>query len=175
MDEWELLQRSIEAKKKFGANSTKYSGSVTVELFKQAFDVEGIRTSPRDVFIRGVPIEIDLLIPRQNVAPLYGVLYEPKDVFVVLEVKNRGVFGENALKRIHNNFLRIVESNAEIYCAYVTLVEQEGYKWAATERNLGFPVYTLFWQSGTGKNAKYNAMGAWRELVSDIKKILADR
>lgn len=172
MKDSEIFEAISNAKKDFGLKCAKFAGTVTVEIVKSAFEKHGILTSPRDVFIKGLPIEIDLLIPKRDVIPTHGVLYEPRDVLIVLEIKNYGSFGESTINNIKKSFQRITQLNKEIYCAYVTLTERKGYKWAIFRENTGFPSYTLFWHYGSGKNFKIEPTGDWKKLLDDINRIV---
>jgi hypothetical protein len=63
MDAQELFKEIEKAQEPFGRSRyAKFSGSVTVELIRKALLSHGINTSYRDVFIKGLPLEIDLLI-----------------------------------------------------------------------------------------------------------------
>jgi hypothetical protein len=171
MDDITLLDQINRAKEDFGIKCSKYAGAITVEFVSRALRGHGISASPRDVFIKGVPIEIDLLIPRAGTSPENGILYRPKDVLIALEIKNSGAFGEETIRRIRKNFMTIQQHNEQIRCFYVTLAERKGYKWAVTEDNLGFPAYTLFWHSGSSKNRKYEPSGDLQGLINDISSV----
>lgn len=171
MNEGEILETVSNAKRDFG-KCAKFAGAVTVEIIKQALEEAGILTSPRDVFIKGLPVEIDLLVPKKRAEPEYGLLYEPQDVLVVLEIKNYGSFGEKTINGIKENFQRIQQLNKVIYCAYLTLAERKGYKWAISEQNIGFGAYTLFWHSRSGKNFTIEPTGDWKKLLNKISKIV---
>jgi len=168
MDGITLLDQINRAKEDLGIKCSKYAGAITVQFVRRAFREHGISASPRDVFIKGVPIEIDLLIPRAGTSPENGILYRPEDVLIALEIKNSGAFGEGAIRRIRKNFMTIQQHNKQIRCFYVTLAERKGYKWAVTEDNLGFPAYTLFWHSGSSKNRRYEPSGDLQRLINDI-------
>jgi hypothetical protein len=58
---------------------------LTVELIRDELKRAGLRISARDVFIKNVPVEIDLLIPKAEAKPEHGILYNPEDVLVVFE------------------------------------------------------------------------------------------
>jgi len=171
MDDWALLGHVNRAKRDFGVKCPKYTGAVTVELIRRAFKEHSISTSPRDVFIKGVPIEIDLLIPRAGVEPEDGIVYQPEDVLIVLEIKNAGSFGEGTIRRIKKNFLTIRQHNKQIRCFYVTLTERKGYPWAIVEDNISSPAYTLFWYAGSGKNRKFESSGDWQKLIDKITSV----
>lgn len=170
-DEYWILACVQKAKEGFGTNCKKFSGSVTVEILRSALLSLGIPVSTRDVFIKGVPIEVDLLIPTRVATPDYGLMYHPGDVLAVLEVKNYGAFGEDTLKRVHRSFELIRAANPQIYCAYVTLAERRGYKWAATADNLSADVFTLFWHNGSSRNGGFESTGDWSNLVNRLKSL----
>lgn len=171
MNERELLKEIEKAQEIFSKNRyAKFSGNVTVELFKYALLLNGITTSPRDVFIRGLPLEIDLLIARAGTTPKYSLLYEPEDVLIVFEIKNAGSFGDETIKRIRHNYLKIKKCNPNISCFYVTIHERDNFKWKITEENTGFFAYSLFWYSSSGKNKIPS--GEWNKLIDKINDIL---
>ena len=172
MKDEEIFNLTSNGKKSFGVKCAKFAGAITVEIIKSALQNHRILTSPRDVFIKGLPIEIDLLIPKKEAAPQYGLVYQPQDVLAVLEIKNSGSFGESTINSIKKNFQRISQLNKEIYLAYVTLMERKGYKWAISKANLGFPTYTLFWHSGSGAKFTTVATGDWKRLLDDIRNIV---
>jgi len=171
MDDVTLLDQINRAKEDFGIKCSKHAGAITVEFIRLALSEHGISASPRDVFIKGVPIEIDLLIPRADTSPENGILYRPEDVLIALEIKNSGAFGEGTIRRTKKIFMTIRQHNEQIGCFYVTLAEREGYKWAITNDNLGFPAYTLFWHSGSSKNRRYEPSGDWQRLIYDISSV----
>jgi hypothetical protein len=128
----------------------KFAGAVTVEIIKNALAAEGIRTSARDVFIKGLPIEIDLIVPRRGAEPSFGgVLYGAPEVAVALEIKKSGLYGERSLAAVRENFKALGAHG--VACAYVTLGERQSYCYKATEENLGgIPCFTLCWTRGDG-------------------------
>lgn len=168
MDDRSLLKHIDSAKQNFGTTCSKYSGAITVEFIRLGLLEHGISVSPREVYIKGVPIEIDLLVPRAGAIPEHRLLYHPEDVLVVFEIKNHGTFGEKTVEGIRNNFATIHKYNEKIHCWYVTLLERKGYKWAITKDTLGFSSYTLFWHSGSGKNYKVEPTGDWARLITDL-------
>ena len=171
MTDTEILEAVAHAKKSCG-KCAKFAGALTVEVLRRALEEEGICVSARDVFIQGVPTEIDLLVPRADVVAEHGLLYAPEDVLVVLEIKNYGSFGEPTIGKTKDDFRAIHQRNAQICCAYVTLEERKGYKWAVSDENLGFPTYTLFWHSGSGAKYTRHPTGDWERLLRDIKDVI---
>jgi hypothetical protein len=170
MDDEEVRDLVSRARATFGTKCAKFAGAITVEIIKRALENHGIRTSARDVFIKGLPIEIDLLVPRKGASPEHGLLYQPQDVLVVFEIKNSGSFGQKTIDRVKDNFQRTQRLDESIYCAYVALAELERYKWAVSEGNAGFPTYTLFWHDRSRK--RYTPSGDWNRLLAKVTDIV---
>ncbi len=148
----------------------KFCGSFTAEEIRKRLLRHGLSVSRQDVFIRNIPIEIDLLIPRLGAkARSHGLVYEPEDVLAVLEIKYRGTFSGDAVGRIRENFRTIQQANKSISCFYLTVTETLGYKNAVTRQSLGYPAYTLYWYI-KGKHKKTND---WNKLVARLKKKVA--
>jgi hypothetical protein len=139
----EIVRQSRNASKGFELKSRKFSGAMTAELMKKVLADEEIPTSARDVFIRGIPMEIDLIVPHRGEQPSLGLLYEPRQVAAALEIKKMGSFGDKTLQTIRKNFKQLRE--LKVACAYVTLEERKSYRYAASAENLGFPCFTLAW------------------------------
>lgn len=172
MTDEELLSQIMKSTESFGPKCSKYSGAVTVEWLRQAFRKHGIHVSHRDVFIKGLPIEFDLILPRDGATPNLGLLYEPEDVRAVIEVKAKGVFGKDGLDRINQTFKIVQDSHPHVHCAYVTLTERQSYRWAATNENLNAPAFTLFWHTGA-KNVRYQATGEWEKVIRFAREVAA--
>jgi UDP-N-acetylglucosamine 2-epimerase len=171
MQERNILEIVTKTSQDFGVKCKKFSGTLTVELIRQALLKKGFNVSERDVFIKGIPVEIDLLIYKKGISSENRVLYKPEDVLVILEVKRKGTFGEFAIKSIMNNFKLIKQRSKNINCIYVTLTERKNYKWKATEQNINSPVFTLFWHSGPENNMKYENTRDWKKLINYLNKI----
>lgn len=169
MDDKQLLDAVIKAKNAFGVKCSKYYGAVAVECIRRAFAEHGVATSSRDVFISKVAVEIDLIIPREDAAPEYGMVYPAQDVLVAFEIKASGAYGETTRKHTGNTFWLVSEQNPQTRCAYVAVAERANYRWAVTEENLGFPAYTLFFHNGSPKKLDdYKSTGDWQRLMKDI-------
>jgi hypothetical protein len=164
----ELVTAARSASNDFGVKCSKFSGAVTVELLKRALEEEGIPTSARDVFVRGVPVEIDLVIPRRGEKPSLGLVYEPRQVAVALEIKKTGSFGEQTLQTVRNNFTLL--SERKVTYAYVTLEERKNYRWAASEKNLGFRCFTFAWHKAT--HGPLETTEDWASLVKFLRECL---
>lgn len=136
-----LEARTIKAD--FGAKCSKFAGAVSVEFLRKALRRHGIPVSQRDVFIRGVPIEIDLLIPRPGSAAELDLLWDPANVLVAIEVKNSGMFGADGVARLRNSFAAIKAKCPQITCLYITYEERRNHKWAVTPSKLGDPAFTI--------------------------------
>lgn len=167
----ELLDCIVEAKRTFGKKCPKYAGACTVEALRAALGAAGLPVSARDVFIRGVPFEIDLLIPRAEAVEVDKLVYDANDVLVALEVKNSGSFGESTLKNVRCCFERIRAESSNIACLYVTVAELRNYRWAATAENLDADVYTLFLHN-SARRRKYEATGHWELLLARIRDVV---
>jgi hypothetical protein len=174
MDENDLLRRVTAAKAEFCMKCSKYAGAVTAEVLREVLRWHGIATSARDVFVEQIPVEIDLVVPKLNAVPRDGMLYRAEDALAALEVKKAGAFGEATIRKTRATFELIRGRNPRIQCAYVTLTERRGYKWAVTEANLGFPVYTFFWYRGSSeKNRRYEASGDFGKLLKCLQTVIA--
>jgi hypothetical protein len=167
------LKRDFDPKREFGRSGSKFSGAITVEVIREALQNEGIPVSPRDVFIKGVPIEIDLLIPSPSATQQSKLLYAPEGVLAVLEIKNAGSFGEKTITTTRDNFKRIKQIAAQALCCYVALAERRNFKDAVKDENISpFRAYTLFEHDNSGK--KYEPSGDWQKLLADLKRCLSD-
>ena len=145
---------------------------MTTELIKKFLSEEGISTSARDVFIRGIPLEIDLIVPYRGEEPTLGLLYEPQQVAAALEVKKMGVFGMKSLQTIRENFNRL--RDIDIPCAYVTLEERKTFLHKATVENIGgFPCFTLAWHKIM--DGSLEDTGDWERLLRFIRDCVSKR
>jgi hypothetical protein len=174
----ERLRKEIEAEKNaFGTKCHKFAGALTIECMRRAFGQHGIATSPRDVFIDGIPIEIDLMVPRRAACPRYGIVYNPEDVLAVLEIKTFGAFGKNTSQRVRACFDEIQGRHPNIWCAYATLMERESYKYKVTNESINGrkghrEAYTLFWHSASLSNREYTATRDWTSLVNELQNLV---
>ena len=166
------IRNSInKAKERFGLTCRKCAGALTVEIIRHALLKIGIRVSRRDVFIRGVPLEIDFLVPGPHARPSNGLVYRSADVLAIVEVKNAGSFGKPTIETIQQNFKVIRKANRRIRCCYLTVAERRGFRWAVTSRNSGGNAYTMFWHHGSGKNLAYDPSGDWDRFLADMQRI----
>ena len=166
----EIVKQARNASKGFQLKSRKFSGAMTAELMKRVLAEEGILTSARDVFIRGIPLEIDLIVPHRGQEPTLGLLYEPQQVAAALEIKKMGSFGEQTLQTIRKNFNQL--RDLKVPCAYVTLEERHSYRHRATEENLGgFPCFTLAWHKVT--DGPLEETQDWDRLLAFIRNCIS--
>jgi len=164
------LKREFDPKKEFGRSINKFSGAITVEAIREVLQNEGIPVSPRDVFIKGVPIEIDLLIPSPRKTQESKLLYAPEEVLAVLEIKNAGSFGEKTINTTRDNFNRIKQIAAKALCCYVALAERRNFKDAVKDENIRpFKAYTLFEHDNSGN---YKPTGEWKKLLEDLREVI---
>ena len=163
----EIVMQARSASERFGTCG-KFAGAATVEIVKQILAEEGIPTSVRDVFIQGLPVEIDLVVPRAGAEPLLnGLLYEPTQVACALEIKLSGLHSKKDVPSIIRNFDRAKALG--VPCGYVTLGERKSYRDKATEENLGFPCFTLTWH--TAKTL--SDTGDWPRLLTFLHQQLS--
>jgi hypothetical protein len=178
MEEQQLLHQVLDASRSFNdkcpgipgrSKCKKFGGAVTVEILRRFLRRNGFPVSARDVYINGLPVEIDLLIPKRRAAPKYGILYEPEQVACVLEVKKSGTFGANDVKKIKKDFRMVRRVARIIRCAYITLEERETYRHRATDGNIGSPCYSLFWHSGS-RNVIKEKTGDWNRFLAFLRE-----
>jgi len=141
----DVANRVWEVTEAFGSKCGKFGGAATVEIVRESLAKEGISTSVRDVFIKGIPTEIDLIVPRPDARPsVGGLLYEVTDVAAALEIKKSGLYGEKSLRAVRDHFNLLGRKG--VRCAYLSIEDRQTYRYRATPKNLGVPsVYTLYW------------------------------
>ena len=156
--------------------SKKFGGAAAVETLRAELKKEGIKTSRRDVFIKGFPSEIDLIVPRKKAKPcLLDLLYEPEKVSVALEVKKSGSFGKQGIVKIKNDFKGL--RGLGVKCAYVTFEDRNNYRWRPTQDRLdGFRCFALAWHKKTdGPLEPTKKSEGWEALVKFLRNEIAAR
>ena len=93
---------------------TKFVGALTVEILRKELAKLGFSVSNRDVFIEGIPNELDLLITKNGRQPEEKIAYRSNDVLAVLEIKFRGSYGKDMINRIRKVFDSIKKMNKKI-------------------------------------------------------------
>ena len=167
-----LVERVRKAKKDFGSNPpNKFGGAAAIEILRAALARKKILTSQRDVFVRGVPLEVDLIVPQVGERPSLHLVFTPGQVAVALEVKKGGTFGKPSLKKIRHDFAKLRRSG--ICCAYITFEERYSYRWKATEKNIGAPCFTLAWHKYT--DGPLEPTGDWERFVAFLRKAIATK
>jgi hypothetical protein len=166
----EIVTQIWDATEQFG-KCGKFGGAATVEIVRQGLKEEGIPTSGRDVFIQGVPVEIDLIVPRRGAKPsLGGILYEPSQVAVALEIKKSGCYGKKSLTSIRDNFKLLAAKG--VCCVYLTLEERKTYRYKATTANLAARCFTLHWHQPDSE--PFNATKDWDRLLTFLRRMYAN-
>jgi hypothetical protein len=163
----EIVNECVEACEL--ADCNKFEGHLAVEILKRALADEGIATSSRDVFIEGLPVEWDLLVPHAGASPSFnGLLYKPTQAKVAIEVKLSGLCGSKvkALSAIRGNFE--LARRAGVHCAYVAFCDHES--GCATDGNLGFPCFNLTWSH---KPRPREDSGDWPRLLEFLRALPA--
>jgi hypothetical protein len=170
MTDAEVREAVKVAEEYFGHKCKKYSGALMVEIIRNALQQEGIIISNRDVFIRGIPVEVDLILPKKEAIPRDGLSYEPSEVFGVIEIKKSGAYGAERIQGIKKNIEMIRNANPQIICSYLTLSEKKGYKWTVTDDSVGCKTYTMFWHNGRPDERRiYSSTGDWKRFLNDMR------
>lgn len=163
----EIANKTWDICEEFG-KCNRFAGAATTEVLKEALASEGITTSVRDVFVQGLPIEWDLIVPRPHAVPtLNGLLYKSVDVACALEIKLSGLHSQEDVPRMTRNFERA--KSLGVSCIYVTIGERETYRYRATSEGLKFPVFTLMWHRAEPVDTR-----DWEKLVSFLKTRISE-
>jgi len=139
-----------------------------MEIIRQQLIREGLPVSARDVFIKGNPAELDLLIHRPSAKPEYGIVFDPEDVAVVLEIKNSGVYDKDSAASIAKRFHSLQTLNLRIQCVYLTICENQKFKAHITTESLGFQAFTLCWVNST--RTQVTKANDWKMIVDHIRQ-----
>lgn len=102
---------------------TKVTGALAIEVIRRHLREAGIPVSARDVFVQGNPTEFDTLVVRASAGPVWGIVYEPRDVAAILEIKYSGVYSQDVPTALQRSFHRIKEKHPHIECVYLTVCE----------------------------------------------------
>lgn len=153
--------------------ATKFIGALTIELLRKEFIKKGLNVSNRDVFIKGVPYELDLIILKKRKKAQENLLYKPEQVLAVLEIKFRGVYSKEGVENIKKVFDSIKGVNKEIKCIYLTISENTNYKYYSEEQKLGdFSFFLLERKTNLEsaiKKGKLHITGDWDKLIKVLK------
>jgi len=157
-----------------GMKANKFIGALTIELVREKLIKEGFNMSNRDVFIKGIPYELNLIILKKCEKAQKNLLYEPGQVIAVLEIKFRGIYGESDIKNIRKVFNSIKKVNRKIKCIYLTISENTRYKYWPLQRKLGDFSFSLLTRKTNLekaiKDGKLYLGDEWNKLISLLKK-----
>jgi hypothetical protein len=171
-EEEQLVNAVRSAKDDFGHNyPKKFGGAVAVEILRRKLQCCSIASSRRDVFVRDVPVETDLVIPYAGERPLMELLYEPHQVAVALEVKKSGIFGARGIQAIRRSFNLLREKG--VCCAYFTFEDMKGYKFAGTPESLGCRCFTMAWHKTS--EGPFEPTEEWKAFVDFLRERLEAR
>jgi hypothetical protein len=154
---------------------TKFVGALTLELLRKELIKEGFNVSNRDVFIKGVPYEVDLIVAKKGAKPQEKLLYSPEQVIAVLEIKFSGIYTKSEIESIKRVFDWIKKVNEEIKCIYLTISENTKFKYYKDEKNLirNSSFFLLSRETDLEKAIKENKLsitGDWDKLINLLKK-----
>lgn len=171
MEEDNIVKEIEDSKKDFGITCRKLSGALTIEILKEHLEEKRVKVSNRDVFIKGIKSEIDLLMVKKSAIAEHNLIYNPSDVIVALEIKSYGSFGEKTSSTIKDIFNEIKLKNNKVYCAYITLLERETYKHKVTCVKLGYPAYTIFFHKSSGKKFQLINTNEWNKFLDEVRRL----
>jgi hypothetical protein len=144
----------------------KFQGHVAVEIMKEALATEGIATSARDVFIAGLPVEWDILVPREGAVPKFnGLLYDPAQVKVAVEIKLSGICGSRVKTLEGLRRSSELAQSAGVRYAYIGLCDRRNQ--ASTTEKHGWSEFNLTWSLG---NDRREESGDWPRLVEFLRR-----
>jgi hypothetical protein len=165
-----IVEQARQAKRDFGKEyPKKYGGAVAVEILRKALQEEGIITSKRDVFVRGISCEFDLIIPLIREHGWMDLLYEPNQVLIALEVKKTGTFAKSGRDNIKKTCDLL--KTAGIKYAYVSFEERENYKYRPTKEICGCECFNLAWHKQS--DGPLEDTGDWQRLVGYLRQVIA--
>lgn len=172
MEENQILKEVINYRNLMGCFCKKLTGSATCQAIRKHLRNKAFNISQRDVYIKGIPNEIDLLLLKDYVNEKM-LVYDPKDVLAVFEIKFSGSYGEDSIENTKKLGEKIKGLNKNIRCLYVTLLETKTYKYRITKENTGFNIFEIFYKKGNlgSKNFKTFNTGDWDRLLNYLKKI----
>lgn len=124
---------------------TKFTGALTIEIIRNHLIQVGLPVSSRDIYIRGYSSEFDLAVVKDNVEPVYGILYEPEDVAAIIEIKYSGVYSKDVPETVKRLFDGVRRRNTHIVCVYLSVCENPFFKYRIMSNTLGHPAFTLCW------------------------------
>jgi len=168
MDEDLKIKKEVKNREMdFGEKRPRfYTGSLMVEVIRNHLISKGYNVSNRDVFIKGVDCQIDLLVLKPKSRIVNPVLFNPEDVLVAFEIKKSGVFSVDSIDVIKRNFDKISKINPKIKCVYLTLYEGRKYKHRINKEKLGYDVFEIFL---VVEKHESKPTGDWNRLQNKLK------
>ena len=152
----------------------KFIGALTSELLRKEFIKIGFNVSSRDVFIEGVPYELDLIILKKRKKAQENLLYRPEEFVAVLEIKFRGIYSKEGIEHIKKVFGSIKGVSKEIKCIYLTVSENTNYKYYPDEQKLGDFSFLLLERKTNLERAiergELYVTGDWDKLIKILMK-----
>ena len=171
--EWMILNKILEMREK--TRCTKFVGALTIELLRKELVKNGFNVSNRDVFIEGVPNELDLLVVKSGKHPEENLVYNPISVLAVLEIKFRGSYGKTSIDNIREVFDSIKRENEKIECCYISVSENRNYKYRIMKKDLGYDCFELLTRQSnlesSMKRGQIKPTGDWQKLLSKLRKL----
>ena len=151
---------------------TKLTGALAIEVIRDRLLRSGVSVSARDVFIKGCSTEFDLLVVRPDATPIYGIVYDPRDVAAALEIKFSGVYSQAVPTALRQLFEGLTSLHPHVHCIYVTVCEEPKFKYRMTSDLLGFPAFTLNWWTDPKKTAA-NPGDQFHAIVDHLQTALS--
>jgi hypothetical protein len=173
-----ILSKILEMREK--TKCTKFVGAITIEILRNEFAELGLNVSNRDVFIEGVPSELDLLIAKRDKNSEENLVYHPKDVLAILEIRFRGSYGKDRRGRTPAEKLKMVfdsvrKANNKTKCFYVTVSESRRHKYRISKENIGYDCFELFTRETNLETAlrrkQLKLTGEWQELKHALQQL----
>ena len=175
--EWLILNRIWDMRRK--TKCRKFVGALTTELVRKELLKLGFNVSNRDVFIEGIPYELDLLVIKSGKQPKENMVYHPDDVLAVLEIKFRGSYGRGSIDKVGRVFDSIKSANKKLECFYISVSENKNYKYRVTRENLGYDCFELLTRESNLESALRRGCirrtRDWQKLLSKLRGLTSSR
>ena len=150
--EWVILDKIWAMRKR--TKCKKFVGALTIELLRKELVRLGFNVSNRDVFIEGIPYELDLVVAKSGKWPEENTVYYPDDVLAVLEMRFRGSYGRGSIDKVRRVFDSIKNANKKIECFYISISENKNYKYRVTRENLGYDCFEFLTRESNLESAR---------------------
>lgn len=149
----------------------KSVGALTTQIIGEHLRAHAFSISPRDVFIRRLPLEIDLLVTKPNTQTAHGIIYDPCDVLAALEIKRSDAHGEGTARHMRSACEELCRHvGFSVPCAYITLQERKGFKYHPMDCE-AFRVFCLFWHTGERDRKTPQLSDEWRRVLKWLQEI----